>query len=59
MNIERRLLGVTELCQRYGISRRTVANLVKSGKLPKPVQLLPGKNLWRAVDLEEWEKTLC
>lgn len=58
MNIERRLLDVGDVCERYNISRRTVANLVKSGKLPRPVQLLPGKNLWRIADLDEWERTL-
>ncbi len=53
----KQFLNTTELAQRYGISKATVFNLVRAGKLPHGVHLGKSRR-WDIKELEAFEKTL-
>ena len=43
-----------ELAAMLGISRATVWNWTKAGKLPAPVKLGPRVTAWKRADIEKW-----
>ena len=53
-----KFLDVDACASRYGISARTWARLVDSGRAPQPVKL--GRLVrWAVADLEQWEANGC
>ena len=49
-------LSDKQISERYNISRGTVWNWLRDGKLPKPVKLSSACTRWRLSDLEQWEE---
>ena len=59
MEIEKRLLGVSDVIARYGIGRTTLYNWLASGKFPSSVQAANSRlKFWLVNDLEDWEMSL-
>jgi DNA-binding transcriptional MerR regulator len=48
-----------ELAARWRVTRRTLHNYEKQGKLPKPVVLPGGRKLYRLEDVERMEHELA
>ena len=44
-------LGVNQVAQLLGLSKRTIYRLLDAGKIPKPIQL-GGAVRWRRTDIE-------
>ena len=51
-------LTVTQVTERYQVSRATVYRWRASGLLPEPVYLTPASPRYRLEDLEEWENSM-
>ena len=51
-------LTINEIINRYKVHRNTIENWIKSPKIafPPPVIINVRKRLWRAEDLEAWER---
>lgn len=51
------LLGKTQLCERLGISDRTVENMVKAGTFPPSVRI--GKHVfWSEIAVSRWQQRM-
>lgn len=48
------LVGISEIAEMAGISRNTLAQRVKRGKLPEPVAVLKAGKIWLRSDIEAW-----
>lgn len=48
-------LTIFDLCDRWGISRRTIERKVEDGLIPKPIML--GGLCWFRDTIEEFERT--
>ena len=56
--VMRELLGVGELCQIVGLSRRTVYRLADAGRLPFGFKL-GGSRRWRRSEIQRWLDAGC
>ena len=48
-------LTITDLCERWGVCRRTIERRVEDGLIPKPIML--GGLCWFKDRIEEFERT--
>lgn len=54
--MEKEFFTTEELAKRYGVTRLTILNNVKSGKFPKGVQI--GRiHRWNAQVIDAWERS--
>jgi predicted DNA-binding transcriptional regulator AlpA len=54
-----RLLGATQVAERYGIHPKTVGVFVKQGKIPRPVAFSSAKRpKWRETDVNNHIRSL-
>lgn len=52
-----RFIRITEAAARYvGCSDRTLARMIKEGRIPQPIRLSPRVIGWREETLEQWLK---
>ncbi|NOD78910.1 AlpA family transcriptional regulator [Ruegeria sp. HKCCD4332] len=49
-----RILRITEVIERTGLSRASIYRLMKSGDFPKRVKLSVRMVGWREQDIQEW-----
>lgn len=52
---EDRFLSITEVCDRYGLSRDTVSRLVEGGNFPPMLRITDRLRRFRLSDLRQWE----
>ena len=52
---QQKLLSVSALCERYGVSRSTLYGWLKIGLLPQPIRLTARCVRWRPEDLAQFE----
>ncbi len=50
----KRILSIRDVCLRLGISRSTLWRLMRSGDLPKPLQLSPNRVGLEEAELDDW-----
>lgn len=48
-------LTITDLCNRWGVSLRTIERKIEDGIIPKPIML--GGRCWFLTAIEEYERT--
>ena len=53
-----RVVGVTELAKRLGVSRSTLHRMVKDGNIPEPMKLGTRRIGWRDATIDEWLRSL-
>lgn len=53
-NFQTRLLRVSDLCKKLGISRAQIYRLLSAGDFPKPLRLSERARAWRESDIELW-----
>ena len=53
-NLQTRLLRVSDLCKKLGISRAQIYRLLSAGDFPKPLRLSERTRAWRESDIELW-----
>lgn len=53
-NFQTRLLRVSDLCKKLGISRAQIYRLLSAGDFPKPLRLSERTRAWRESDIELW-----
>ena len=53
-NFQTRLLRVSDLCEKLGISRAQIYRLLSAGDFPKPLRLSERTRAWRESDIELW-----
>lgn len=51
-----RFVSVTELCDRLGVNRTTIARRERAGKLPRRREFPDGRLGWTASEIEAWFK---
>ena len=51
-----RLVGLTEIARRLGISRQRAHVHAKRPDFPRPVDGLAQGRIWRAIDVEKWAR---
>jgi prophage regulatory protein len=49
------LLTLTEVVERYGVTRQTIWRWRREGIFPEPLALSSKVHRWRVRDLEAWE----
>lgn len=49
-----RLLSTDEVMQRTTLSRSTLWRLSRSGAIPRPIRITPGRIGWRESDVAAW-----
>jgi len=47
--------NMTEMCERFGRSRKTIRIMVETGALPRPLKF-GRQNLWDRKEIETWLK---
>lgn len=57
MDMQQRLLRIKEVCQRVGLCRASVYNMVRRNDFPAPVQVGAQAVRWRSEDIEKWCET--
>ena len=51
------LLGKSQLCERLGLSERTIENMVKAGTFPPSVRI--GKHVfWSEIAVTKWQQRM-
>ena len=53
-NFQTRLLRVSDVCKKLGISRAQIYRLLSAGDFPKPLRLSERTRAWRESDIELW-----
>lgn len=56
--LEKSILRIRDITQKYGISRSTVYREIKRGRFPIPVKVTDKISGWRAEDMEAWSQGL-
>jgi prophage regulatory protein len=51
-----RLLALSEVQARFGLSKSTIYRLLTRGEFPKPLKISPGRVAWCERDLHAWLK---
>lgn len=46
-------LKITDLCKLTTLSRSSVYREIKKGTLPKPIQLTPGRVVWKRTEVND------
>ena len=54
----RQLLTISDLAERYGVTRQSIYNWRKSGKLPNSI-LIGQSRRWNIADIEAFEQALA
>ena len=57
MSLMGRILRVDEVLEFLGISRSSLYRYIKTGHIPAPVQIGPGRVGWPEAVLTEWQAT--
>ena len=57
MDTGKRLLRIKEVCQRVGLCRASVYNMVRRDEFPNPLQVGAQAVRWRSEDIEKWCET--
>lgn len=58
MALDEYYLNLSDVCERYRVSRTTVWRWVKDGRLPGPIAMSPQTRRWRLGELIEFENRL-
>ncbi|WP_442918224.1 helix-turn-helix transcriptional regulator [Magnetococcus sp. PR-3] len=56
-NSEDRVISSSELQKLLGVSRTTINEMLRTGRLPKPVQLSNSRKGWSMKMIERWIQT--
>lgn len=49
-----RLLRLPQVCERTGLARSTVYDMMAAGTFPRPIPLTPTRRAWREDEISEW-----
>lgn len=56
--VDKRLIGVRNLCEMLDVARTTIYRLKDSGRLPQPLKL-GGSVKWRKDEIDAWVDAGC
>ncbi|MFO1430525.1 MAG: AlpA family phage regulatory protein [Candidatus Competibacteraceae bacterium] len=57
--MQKQIIRLPEVVERYGLSKATIYRQVKKGRFPAPVSLTEKLIGWRQEDLDQWAQGLA